>query len=363
MLAACGPAGSNVASQTPTSGASGSAGPSASAAPAPSPISTAALRLVISDVSANQVRLAKADATDTATVSGQFDGIAGGLVIVLNGNLLESLDAAGTVTKLGVRATPAAGWFADDTVAVAPDLSQWAYSIRDQSSTAQVHLGTASGDRVVATLPSPDGNAYYRPYAWNRSGLYMVRQAVGIGGAGPFLDYEFPLARFDVATGKVADVAPQCIAYGVLDDGTLLCGNRTQGGVEARSPSGKVTPIQIATGTGTDVNAAFIRVLVSPDQKTLLAGRNGNADPNLINYQMARSSLTASRAQAFGPIDFLPDTWLPDGRVVADHICVYVDWHPGPCDSSKDGTYFVSADGTSASLFYKLTHGQVVGYV
>ena len=363
ILGACGTGGTNVASHSPTQAATGSASPSASPAPTQSPISPADLRLVISDFSANQVRLAKVDATDTATVSGLFDEIVDGQVIVLNGNLIESLNQAGTVRKLGVRATPAAGWYADDTIALAPDLSQWVYSIRDQSSTAQIHLGTGQSDRVVATLQSPDGNAYYRPYAWNRSGLYMVRQAVGIGGAGPFLEYRFPLARFNLTTGKVADVAPTCIAYGVLDDGTLLCGNRAQGGLEVRSPSGKVAAIRIATGTGTDVNAAFVRVMASTDQKTLIAGRNGSADPNLINYQMARTALTGSAAQPFGPPDYLPDTWLPDGRVVADHVCVYIDWGPGPCDSSKDGTYFISADGTSTSFFYKLTHGAVVGYV
>ncbi len=284
-------------------------------------------------------------------------------MIVLNGSLVESLDSAGTVTKLGVRSTPASGWYDDDAVAVAPDLLRWVYTIHDQSSTSEIHLGTASGDRVVATLPSPDGNAYYRPYAWNRSGLYMVRQAVGIGGAGPFLEYEFPLARFDLATGKVTDVAPLCVAYGVLDDGTLLCGNRAQGGIEVRSPSGKVNAIQVATATGTGVNAAFVRVVLSADQKSLIAGRNGSANPSLINYQLARTSLTGSAAQAFGPLDYLPDAWLPDGRVVADHICGYAEWSPGPCDAAKDGTYFISADGASVSLFYKLTHGAVVGYV
>jgi hypothetical protein len=365
ILGACGPVGTNVASHSPAPAASGSASPNASGAPTPSPISSADLRLVIWDVAANQVRLARADATDTATVAGQYDEVVAGQVIVLNGNLVESLNSAGTVAKLGVRATPASGWYLDDTVAVAPDLSQWAYSIRDDSSTAQVHLGTASGDRVVATLASPNGNgnAYYRPYVWNHSGLYMVRQAVGIGGAGPFLEYEFPLARFDLNTGKVSDVTPLCVAYGVLDDGTLLCGNRTQGGIEVRSPSGKVNAIHIATGTGTDANAAFVRVMPSADQKSLIAGRNGNPNPSLINYQMARTSLTGSAAQTFGPADYLPDAWLPDGRVVADHNCVDVSWHSGPCDSSKDGTYFISADGASASLFYKLTHGAVVGYV
>jgi hypothetical protein len=145
---------------------------------------------VIEDYVRLEVRLARADATDTATVKGQYDGIVGGKVIVLNGRTLEALNRNGTVTKLGVlAATP--GWVGVGTVAVNPQLSQWLYATRDDSSTARIHLGSPASDRVIATLPSPDGNAYYQPFVWNASGIYMVREPVGIGGAGPFLEYHF----------------------------------------------------------------------------------------------------------------------------------------------------------------------------
>jgi hypothetical protein len=83
----------------------------------------------------------------------------------------------------------------------------------------------------------------------------------------------------------------------------------------------------------------------------------------VINYQMAIADLTSSTANAFGPLDYLPDAWLPDGRLVADHVCAYSGFGGGPCDARLDGTYFFSADGTSHTLFFKLTHGAVVGYV
>jgi len=44
-------------------------------------------------------------------------------------------------------------------------------------------------------------------------------------------------------------------------------------------------------------------------------------------------------------------------------VCAYVDWGGGPCNASLDGTYFFSADGSSRTLFFKLTHGAVVGYL
>jgi hypothetical protein len=79
---------------------------------------------------------------------------------------------------------------------------------------------------------------------------------------------------------------------------------------------------------------------------------------------MAVADLAASSAHVLGPLDYVPETWLPDGRVVADHECLPVEWGAGPCDTKLDGTYIFSADGSTHSLFYKLVGGAyVVGYL
>ncbi|HEX2681495.1 MAG TPA: hypothetical protein VHQ03_09405, partial [Candidatus Dormibacteraeota bacterium] len=73
---------------------------------------------------------------------------------------------------------------------------------------------------------------------------------------------------------------------------------------------------------------------------------------------------SAQKAVGFGPIDFIPDSWLPDGRIVADHSCLIPQMGGGPCDSSLDGTYIFTADGASRTLFFKLAPGvRVVGYI
>jgi hypothetical protein len=364
ILAACGATGQNAPGQspaieTPSLAATPGASPSPSHTPSPA---RADLRLVISDYGRGEVRLARLDATRTATVNGQYDGIVGGKVIVLNGRTLELLSQNGTVRTLGQLAeTP--GWVGVGTVVVNPEMSQWLYAIRDDASTAKIHLGTATGDRVVVTLPSPDGNAYYQPYAWNASGVYMVKEPVGIGGAGPFLEYDFPLAKFDLTSGHVTDFSPQCIAHEVLDDGTMICGQPNIGGrIEIRSPSGQSHLIRLAMGGGA-ADDAYIRVAVSPDHTRVMAGRNGSKKP-VINYQTAMADLTSASAYAFGPLDYLPNAWLPDGRVVAEHQCAYSGWGGGPCDARRDGTYIFSANGSTHSLFYKLAPGaSVVGYV
>jgi hypothetical protein len=353
LLAACGSPGS------------GSPSPSASANAASSPTPAAVdPRLVIEDVLNMEVRLTRLDATRTATVKGHYDGIIAGQVIVLNGRTLEAVSHSGAVTRLGVLAV-APLWQGVGTVVVKPDLTQWLYTIVDTNTwTSRVHVGTASSDRVIATIPSPDGNAFFQPFAWNASGIYMVKEATGLGGAGPFLEYHFDLATFDMSAGRATVVSPDCLAYNVLDDGTLICGRAGQGYLEVRTPAGQTRKIQVTIGgSATDYDFwAYSHVALSPDNKRLIAARNGAKDP-VINYQMVIAELTASSASPFGPMDYVPDAWLPDGRVVADHWCVQFEG-AGPCDATLNGTYIFSADGRSRDLFYKLPQGSaVVGYV
>lgn len=186
----------------------------------------------------------------------------------------------------------------------------------------------------------------------------MMKEGTGLGGVGPFLEYHFPLERINLSTGQITEVSPTCVAEMVLDDGTFLCRNIT-GGLEVRSPSGSTHVIQISTGSSGS-QGIYSRLTVTPDQKHLVAARNGSSNPALINYQMVAADLSASGGIVFGAIDFVPDTWLPDGRLVADHICWTFQSDGGPCDESLDGTYIVSADGQTRTLFDKLALGSGV---
>ena len=362
MLAACGSPATPTASVSspPSTSPSAATSPGTSPAAKPTP-GVVDVRLVIEDIAGAQVRLAKLDATRTATVPGRFVAIVNDHVIVVNGTTLETIDRAGTVRKLGqLAADPNLN--GSGAVAVNPDLSRWIYTIADSAWTTQVHLGTATGDSVVASVPSPDGNAFYAPFAWNAGGIFMSKQATGLGGAGPFLEYRFPLAKLDLLGHRVTDVSPSCIGYGVLDDGTMLCRKSyIAGSIEVRSPSGKTNAIQLTIGTA-DIDSVFMRLSVSADNRRVMVSRDG-ARGSVISYQMAVADLSGSSAAAFGPLDYVPDTWLPDGRLVADHSCVISEWGGGPCNTGLDGTYIFSADGNSHVLFFKLQSGLVVGYV
>jgi hypothetical protein len=356
IVGACGTSGQNASESSPAASTRSAV---STTQPTASP-SQADVRLVIEDYASSQVRLAGIDARDIAKISGHFDGIAGGSVIVLNGGSLMALSPSGKVTTLGQLAlTP--DWVGPGTVTVDPLLSRWLYAIHADNLTSQIHLGTPTSDKVIVTLPAPDENSYYQPFAWNGSGVYLVREAVGLGGAHPFLEYHFPLATIDLTTARVQDVSPQCIVYEVLDDSTMICGDPAgHGRIEVRSPSGQSRWIQIAVG-GTDYgyDSVYTRIAVSPDNKRIIAARNGAKDP-AVSYQMAIAAVASSQANSFGPLDYLPDTWLPDGRLVAHHECVWSGFGGGPCDARLDGTYLFSADGTSHSLFNRLEQGSVV---
>jgi hypothetical protein len=365
VVAGCGGTAANsarspVAAVSPTSTAASSPSPSTSPTVTPS----AAPLLVIADYTytAEQVRLANLDANDTAVVRGIYDGVVGGQVIVVDGLSLKTLNRNGSVRKLGTLAAQPSG-IDPGAISVKPDLSQWLYTVPDNSWTSRIHLGSATGDRVVATIPSPDGNAFYQAYAWTTTGTYFVKHATGIGGVGPFLEYNFPLARFDIATGRMTEVTPTCYVYAVLDEGATVCrAAYTDSHLQIRTQSGLTITMQVTLGASAGVGSAFARVRVSPDNSRLVASRNSSTGP-LVNYQMAVAGLTETTANPFGAVDYVPDTWLRDGRLVADHQCWPADSGGGTCNAALDGTYIFSADGSTHSLFYKLKSGMVVSSI
>ena len=328
--------------------ATATSSPSGSPAVSPTPTDP---RLVIADYAKGEVRLARLNAQDTGSAKGLFQQIVGGQVILLNGTSLVALSRSGTVSTLGqLSGSP-------ESVVVNPDLSQWLYMTLGSDQVYHLHLGSPGHDSVLTTNPALTQDQVYRPFGWSSTGVYVTKEPLGLGGAGPFLEYHFPLAKLDLASGQITEASPVCTAYGIVDDGTMICGDRATWRLEVRRPSGSSSWIQ----TGAD-NNGFIRVAVSLDARRVIAGRNGATNP-VINYQMVVATLTSSSAVAFGPLDYLPDAWLPDGRLVATHQCVIPEWGGGPCSGSLDGTYFFSTDGSSRTLFFRLANGARVAGV
>ena len=353
VLTACG---SSASPSSPTSAAGTT--PSA-ASPSPTPTAAREPRLVIEDRGTNppatdRVRLAGLDANDAGTMAGHFMGVFDDRAVALNGLVLTAMAYDGATTHLGTLVHAPSGF--TDQVVVSPDLSQWLYTTTSdtQSLTAQVHVGSASADHVVATLPSPDSNGIFAPYAWNSSGVYLILQATGIGGAGPFLDYHFPLYRFDVGTGAVSQVKPVCEAYDVLPSGALVCalsggGSQMTSGLTIRSAgtADRVVPVQ----------GPFAGVKLSPDSSRLsLVGLGGTSAD--AEYQVRTTVLTTPVLSDFGPPGYVPAAWLPDGRMVTRKMCLVADNSPTACDAARDGeTYIVTADGSSSTLFFKFGEG------
>src|SRR6266511_469113 len=155
LLAGCGSSGSGLVPRSPdaTPPPSSAPSPTASSSQAPSP-AAADLRLVIQDYAVPEVRLARLDATRTAVVKGQFDGIVAGKVIVLDGRALESLSSDGKVKVLGqLAASP--NWFGPGTVVVKPDLSQWIYTITDDTCTSSTRPPVSAGPDRFWNITSP----------------------------------------------------------------------------------------------------------------------------------------------------------------------------------------------------------------
>src|SRR2546429_6850085 len=117
----------------------------------------------------------------------------------------------------------------------------------DARQIYRLHLGSAGHDGIITTNPAPTQEQIFRPYAWNATGVYVTKEPTGLGGAGPFLEYHFPLARLDLGSGKGTDVSPACVAYAGLADGTMVCGNRAARALEGRRPSRTSHSIKLCT--------------------------------------------------------------------------------------------------------------------
>ncbi|MDQ2960214.1 MAG: hypothetical protein M3R48_04095 [Candidatus Dormibacteraeota bacterium] len=322
---------STAPSMTPTAGA-------ATVTPTPSPpLLVVAQQLPTSSV----VRLVRLDATDVASTSGTFVSVTDGAVVVLDGVTLKTIAYAGAVQTMGTLV--AAGDSSSvGGVVVSPDRSQWLYSVFSFSTLQSIiHLGSATSDRVLTTLTSPDGNGYLAPFAWNASGTWLDLNATGIGGAGPFLTYFFPLWRFDLSTFKATPVSPQCRIVALTNGGTELCESET--GYTTVPPRGAPRAVAVARPTAFEV--------LSPDGTRVALARNGGTSAS-ESYQMATFAVD-STVSDFGPADFVPTAWLPDGRLVATHSCIDAGFQGAPCDTSKNGTYIFSADRTSSTLFFR----------
>ncbi len=287
------------------------------------------------------MRLVTLDASDVASTPGSFTSVTGGDVVVLDGTTLKTMAYDGTVQTIGHLVT-VSGSASEGHLVVSPDRSQWLYSVDDYNTLdSAIHLGTASSDRVLTTLKSPDGNGLLVPFAWTANGPYLNLQATGIGGAGPFLAYYFPLWRFDLGTLQATPVSPRCPIVTFTTDGTAIC--RTAG-YTITAPGG---PSHAVTVTGESAH-----VVVSPDGHRVALTRNGGSSTSVV-YQMATFGIDESSAVDFGPPSFVPRAWLSDGRLVAAHECIDPGFQGAACDTSKDGTYIFSADGTSSTLFFR----------
>jgi hypothetical protein len=296
---------------------------------------------VLTPTGAEVARLVRLDASDVASTPGSFISVTGGDVVVLDGTTLKTLAYDGTVQTIGHLAT-VSGTSSEGNLVVSPDRSQWLYSVNNTDTLdATIHLGSATSDRVLTTFRSPDGNGMLVPFAWTASGTYFNLQATGIGGAGPFLAYYFPLWRFDMGTLKATPVSPACPIVAVTTDGTAIC---RSAGYTITPPGGASHAVPVAGESAA--------VMVSSDGPRVALAHNGGSDTSAF-YQMATFGIADTTAADFGPADYVPRAWLPDGRLIAAHQCIDPGFQGAACDASKDGTYIFSADGTSSTLFFR----------
>jgi len=285
------------------------------------------------------------------------------------GYQLMRLGSTGAVTTEGTVALPPSGSGITGvpssgfgTLAISPSGAQWAYVLNytdpsTQISVAQIWIGGSNraprllvnSQETPATLPAEfPGGFSYQLLGWVSRGVVVAEQPYGVGGAGPFLDYNvdsFFLNPTNAVQTPIENV-PNCPLSGWTGSGIYACALAgspgpdvsIQVGVPGSAVSSVALPADITAGSAVFNPAAS--QLVYSELNGNCSGCGGSIANEFASVQMELLNLAGGSSSALGPAGLMPAAWLPGGQIAAlqysadaagslSHALVLVDPHTG----------------------------------
>jgi len=295
-----------------------------------------------------------------------------------SGYQLMLLDTHGTVSTLGsVAVAPASNSSAFqlgsgiDALAISPQGNQWAFlsttTAPNSLLVAQVWLGgtnltphlllntTETSSSLPAEFPQGFG---YSLLGWGRDGVVVAEIPSGVGGAGPFLDYNVDVFFVNPSTGAETPIAnvSNCPLSAFTSAGGYGCALLASSGggdqsIEVGLPGGQVKFFALPSNTIAG-NVAFdpTSAKVAYGQVNLnCAGCSGSMAVELAAIQMEVGTIKSGSAHPLGPLGLTPAAWLPDGRIAATQYSVAPDGQ-----SITSAVVLVNSAGTVTSLVSSL---------
>lgn len=225
-----------------------------------------------------------------------------------------------------------------------------------RASRATLDVGTASGMRVVATLPALV--AVWQLRSFNAAGI--VLQAVTCDISGTVLETELVNPNTGSVTNLTSVLGATCPVFvDISDSGAMLCSDRD--GVRetaftvvdaAGAPHQYQFPIDAEYCTGDEAGLGISPDVISDDAKYIAVsdscmypGENGGRQQLLIIN-------TTSGVITRGPTSLYlePEMWLPDDELVVSEPTLSGEWTGGTWVVSPDGSArAISSTGTAQS--------------
>jgi hypothetical protein len=247
-------------------------------------------------------------------------------------------------------------------VLLSPDGQQWAWVEQainpDGSVRSRLHIGATSGDRVVQEASY--SQQALRPYRWDRGGLVVEVENIGLSYTPPFDPANGPVELVDPQTGVIRPLT--------MPSGCFFAARAVDGTVACQTQTGSATTLTFIKTDGTTQSTTLPRPgFNSPGNASF---RPGAAATTLViggdTYDLAQPTVAgrtatglldvggASALQPFGPAGIAPAAgedwvWLEGG--------VMIGWGWLQAPATDSGVWLNSGDGTAR----RISAGQAFG--
>jgi hypothetical protein len=248
-------------------------------------------------------------------------------------------------------------------VLLSPDGQQWAWGEQlppgaDGLVHSRLHIGGPGVDRVVQEMSA--AQQALRPYRWNRSGLVVEKETIGLGAYVPFDTANGPVELVDSHTGAIhpLNLPTTCYFAARAVDGTIACLSQSGSGITLTlvKPDGGTSSVLLPKPQFN--SAGYVSFRPGSSATTLvIGGTTYEPSSRAANAQFATGLLDVRGDRAvrgFGPAGIAPAggddwVWLDSGQIIG--------WGSLQGTASDSGVWLYAGDDKAQRVSSGIAYG------
>jgi hypothetical protein len=329
-LAACG------GSSSPNGGA-GTASATSSATATPVPLPSVALTATVrsGDGTVDVLHVVRLDGTTVASVAIPDNPwnvdlpVVGHHVYFVDGTDVRAVAADGSIHTVTTLLLPDLSTMYGSAVGltISPNEGQVAYGyavgINSSGTTYSsrvfvAHVG-GSPDPLLEVLADPTG--FLLPFAWTNGGLWVSHTPIGLGGAGPFLNFRgLNPSLVDVNSGAIGPIAMGCPSANLPSDrpnGASVCATSGNQSLAVSLPDGSSRTLPNPAPS-----LQLGDLTLTADGTALAVGTAMVYSSGDVGWSYQRTWVAVTNRgtwSSVAPVGTLPVTWLDDSTLLVGH--------------------------------------------